>query len=215
MFTCDLHTHSLMSDGELLPSELARRYEEKGFKAIAITDHVDLSNIVSVVSSIVLFCKQWPKNRINVLAGVELTHLPLEQFKPAADFARRNGIKVIVAHGETLVEPVIKGTARAALEADIDILSHPGLISEADVKLAVKKGVFLELSARKGHCLGNGHVAALAKKYGAKLCINSDSHAPCDIPTPAFLEQVGLAAGLSAKEFARHLEGVRQWVAQA
>ena len=41
----DLHTHSLLSDGELLPSELARRYEEKGYKAIAITDHVDFSNI--------------------------------------------------------------------------------------------------------------------------------------------------------------------------
>ena len=39
----DLHTHSLLSDGELLPSELARRYEEKGFRAIAITDHADVS----------------------------------------------------------------------------------------------------------------------------------------------------------------------------
>jgi putative hydrolase len=211
----DLHTHSLLSDGELLPSELARRYEEKGFKAVAITDHVDLSNIISVVSSIVSFCRQWPQDRIKVLPGVELTHLPLEQFKRAAAFARANGIKVIVAHGETLVEPVVKGTARAALEADIDILSHPGLISEADVKLAVKKGVFLEISARKGHCLGNGHVAALAKKYGAKLCINSDSHAPADIPTPAFLEQVGLAAGLTTKDLSQCLKETGRFVAKA
>ena len=211
----DLHTHSLLSDGELLPSELARRYEEKGFKAVAITDHADLSNLESLVSSIVAFCRKWPKDRIKVLPGIELTHLPLEQFKPAAAYARKNGIKVIVAHGETLVEPVIKGTARAALEADIDILSHPGLISEPDVRLAAKKGIFLEITSRKGHCLGNGHVAALARRLGAKMCVNSDSHAPCDIPAPSFLEQVAMAAGLDATDLQKCQKDVRLFVARA
>ena len=41
----DLHTHSIFSDGELLPSELARRADVLGHKALAITDHVDASNI--------------------------------------------------------------------------------------------------------------------------------------------------------------------------
>jgi histidinol phosphatase-like PHP family hydrolase len=199
----DLHTHSILSDGELLPSELARRYEEKGFCAIAITDHVDLSNIKPVVEAIVDFCKQWPKGRIKVIPGVELTHLPLEQFKKAATYARNHGIKIIVAHGETLVEPVVKGTAHAALSADIDILSHPGLISDKDVKLAASRGIFLELSARKGHCLGNGHVARLATKLSAKLCINSDTHSPSDIPSIEFLQEVGLGAGLSNKDLVK------------
>lgn len=211
----DLHTHSLWSDGELLPAELARRYEEKGFKAVAITDHADLSNLTMTVSAILAFCRQWPKNRIKVLPGIELTHLPLEQFKRAASFARDNGIKVIVAHGETLVEPVIKGTARAALQADIDILSHPGLITPEDVKLAAKKEIFLEISCRKGHCLGNGHVAQLAKKFGAKLCINSDSHAPSDIPTPAFMRQVGLAAGLGPKDLEKICRDARLFIEKA
>lgn len=199
----DLHTHSILSDGELLPSELVRRYEEKGFKAIAITDHVDLSNIKDVVKSIVEFCDAWPKKRIRVIPGVELTHLPLEQFSKAVSYARNNGIKLIVAHGETLVEPVLKGTAAAALNSGIDILSHPGLISEDDVKLAARKGIFLEISSRKGHCLGNGHVARLALKFGARLCINSDSHGPSDIPTPQFLKDVGRAAGLCEKDLVK------------
>ena len=199
----DLHTHSLLSDGELLPSELARRYEEKGFKVIAITDHADLSNIKFVVEAITQFCSHWPKRRIKVIPGIELTHLPLEQFKQAADFSRSHGIKLIVAHGETLTEPVVKGTAAAALNARIDILSHPGLISEEDVKLAAKKGIFLEISARSGHCLGNGHVVNLALKVGAKLCINSDSHAPCDIPTLDLLRHVGLGAGLTDKDIVK------------
>lgn len=195
----DLHTHSILSDGELLPSELARRYEEKGFKAVAITDHVDLSNIKDVVRSIVDFTSSWPKNRIKVIPGVELTHMPPEQFKKAVSYSRNNGIKIIIAHGKTLVEPVLEGTARSAMLCGVDILAHPGLISDEDVKLAVKKGILLELSARKGHCLANGHVAGLALKYSAGLCINSDSHAPADIPTPAFLKEVGLGAGLSTR----------------
>ncbi|MBI5873436.1 MAG: histidinol phosphate phosphatase domain-containing protein [Candidatus Omnitrophica bacterium] len=199
----DLHTHSILSDGELLPSELARRYEEKGFRAIAITDHVDLSNIKPVVEAIVDFCKQWPKGRIKVIPGVELTHLPLDQFKKAATYARDHGIKIIIAHGETLVEPVVKGTAHAALSADIDIFSHPGLISDKDVKLAASRGIFLEISTRKGHCLGNGHVARLATKLGAKLCINSDSHSPSDIPSIESLQEVGLGAGLSNKDLVK------------
>jgi putative hydrolase len=196
----DFHTHTLLSDGDLLPSELARRYEEKGFKAIAITDHADQSNLKEVAKAIVDFCDSWPKKRIRVIPGVELTHLPLEQFPQAASYARHKGIKLIVAHGETLVEPVIKGTARASLNAGIDILSHPGLISKEDVQLAAKKGVFLEITARQGHCLGNGHVAQLALQYGAKICINTDAHSPCDIPCVSFLRQVGLAAGLTEKQ---------------
>ncbi len=192
----DLHTHSLLSDGELLPGELARRYEVKGFKALAITDHADFSNLEPVVKSIVKFCQLWPEDRIQVFPGVELTHLPLNQFKDAVLYAKENGIKVVIAHGETISEPVIAGTNRAALEAGVDILSHPGFISEQDVKLAAKKKVFLEISARKGHCLCNGHVVRLALKFKAALCVNSDSHSPDDIPSLDYFTKVCLGAGL-------------------
>ncbi|MEO0250245.1 MAG: PHP domain-containing protein, partial [candidate division WOR-3 bacterium] len=41
----DLHTHTFFSDGELVPSELAHRAFEKGYKVIGITDHADASNM--------------------------------------------------------------------------------------------------------------------------------------------------------------------------
>ncbi len=193
----DLHTHTLLSDGELLPSELARRYEAKGFKVIAITDHVDASNIKSVVPSIVEFCKKWPKNRIKVIPGIELTHIPLEHFSPLTKYARKKGIKVIIAHGETVCEPVIKGTNRKALNSDIDILAHPGMISEADVKLARNRKILLEITCRSGHRKANRHVARLARKIGAKLVVNSDSHSPKNIPSPSALKRFALKAGLN------------------
>lgn len=194
----DLHTHSLLSDGDLLPSELARRYEEKGYKAIAITDHVDMSNIKNVSAAIVEFCQHWPASRIKVIAGVELTHLPLEQFHACIDIAKKSGIEWIVAHGETPVEPVFPGTVRAAIEAGVDLVSHPGYITEPDAELAAKRGVSFELSGRKGHCLSNGHVTHLALKYGVKLCINSDAHSPSDILRRDELLSVGLGAGLTS-----------------
>jgi histidinol phosphatase-like PHP family hydrolase len=197
----NLHSHSLLSDGVLLPSEVAVRYLALGYKAIAITDHVDYSNIKATCDAILEFSRNWPKSaKIKVLPGVELTHLPLEQFKPLAKYAREKGVKIILAHGETIIEPVIKGTNRAALEADIDILAHPGLISNEDVKLAAKKGIFLELTSRQGHCDTNRHVVEAALKFGARLILNNDSHAPEDIITPAQLIKVARSAGLNLKE---------------
>ncbi len=196
----ELHTHTLLSDGVLLPSELARRYEEAGFGAVAITDHVDLSNIKAVTASIRDFCKAWPRGRIKVIPGVELTHLPLEQFRAAAAFCRKQGMRVIIAHGETLVEPVLAGTSEAALRADIDILAHPGMLQEELAGLAARKGIYLEISGRKGHCLGNGRVVRLARAHKANLCLGTDAHEPEDIPSPASLKAVGLGAGLDGDE---------------
>ncbi len=197
----NLHCHSLLSDGVLLPSEVAMRYLFLGYRTIAITDHADYSNIDLVIPAILEFTHHWPKDsRIKVLPGIELTHLPLEQFKPLAKYARSKGVKIIIGHGETLMEPVIKGTNRAALEADIDILAHPGLISEEETRLAKKKGVFLEITSRKGHSNTNLHVVGEALKIGARLILNTDSHSPEDIIKPQDLFKIASGVGLNKKE---------------
>lgn len=180
----DLHTHSLLSDGELLPSELARRAYIKGYTTIAITDHVDSSNIDFVVPRIVKVAKELNKHwKIKVLPGVEITHAPIEELKRLVKFARSGGAKIVIGHGETPSEPVIKGTNRASILAGVDILAHPGIILEEDVKLAKKKGVYLEISAKPVHATTNKHVAKMAKLYGAKLVINTDAHKPSDLIT--------------------------------
>ncbi|MEM2480742.1 MAG: PHP domain-containing protein, partial [Candidatus Hadarchaeales archaeon] len=68
----DLHLHSLLSDGELLPSELARRMEELGFGTIALTDHVDWSNL-EIIPKIAEVSERLSKCMgISVIAGAEL-----------------------------------------------------------------------------------------------------------------------------------------------
>ncbi|MFA6357309.1 MAG: histidinol phosphate phosphatase domain-containing protein [Candidatus Omnitrophota bacterium] len=205
----NLHTHTFLSDGNLLPSEVAVRYLDKGYKVIAITDHADYSNIKQITKSIVEFCKRWPKNSaIRVLPGIELTHLPPEQFKPLAALARKEGIKIIIAHGETPVEPVTKNTNHLALLADIDILAHPGLISDTDAKLASQRGIFLEVTSRKGHKQTNAHVVTQARKFGAKLILNHDSHTPEDIITPEQLIKIGIDSGLTQAEIDKIYQAV-------
>ena len=197
----DLHTHTLLSDGELLPAELARRAQENGYKVIGITDHVDSSNIDLVVPGIINACKDINKNwKIKAIPGVEITHMPIELIKSTAKFIRSKGIKLILCHGETIVEPVIKGTNRTALLSDIDILAHPGLITMEDALLAAGKNIYLEITVRKGHSLTNGHVAKMARLTGAKLVINTDSHTPENLITKDFGEKVLLGAGLDKKE---------------
>ena len=200
----DLHTHSIFSDGVLVPSELVRRAEVLGIKAIGITDHGDASNLDFIIPRIVAVLERLNYvNRIKAIPGIELTHIPPSQIGQLAEEARSLGAKVVVVHGETIAEPVIPGTNRAALAADIDILAHPGLISEEEVRMAAEKGIFLEISARKGHSLTNGHVAKLAKKLGAELVVNSDAHEPSDLVTEEQARRIVLGAGLSRDDFER------------
>ncbi len=198
----DLHSHTFFSDGALVPSEHVRRVEILGYEAIAITDHADSSNIHFLIPNLIKVARDLnPINTTQLIVGVELTHVPPALIASIAAQARALGAQIIVVHGETPVEPVLPGTNRAALEAGIDILAHPGFITEEEAALAARNNIFLELSGRKGHCLTNGHVAKMAEKTGALLAINADAHAPGDFLTAEMAEKVGLGAGISKDRY--------------
>ncbi len=206
----DLHTHSLFSDGVLIPSELVRRVEAMGYLAVAITDHVDSSNLDHVVPRIVRVAEELNHAQsVKVIPGVELTHVSPVFIPSLVKRAREMGARLVVIHGETIVEPVAAGTNRAGIEAGADVLAHPGLIRPEEVALAVSKGVFLEITARKGHSLTNGHVAKLATEAGARLVLNSDSHAPEDFMTEAFARKVAQGAGLPSESLQQLLSNSR------
>ncbi len=209
----DLHMHSTFSDGELIPSEVVSRALAAGYTHLAITDHVDPSNVEFVVERMVHVCRELAgKVRAKVYPGVEITHVPPRLIAPLAALARDRGAKVVLVHGETIVEPVPRGTNRAAIEAGVDILAHPGLVSEDEVRLAKRRGVLLEITSRRGHSLTNGHVARLAVKSGAGLVYNTDSHAPGDFtPWDAALRVIR-GAGLDARDAARMQENARKLV---
>ncbi len=209
----DLHTHSIFSDGELVPAELAQRAFAAGYKFLAITDHVDHSNIDFIIPRMIRVCSQITKDeKIHVFPGVEITHVAPEQIADLADEARKLGAKIIIVHGETIVEPVPAGTNLAALRASIDILAHPGLLTEEEARLAAERGIYLEITTRRGHGFTNGHVAQMAGKFKAGLILNNDAHAPADFVGMERAKKIAQGAGLNDEEISAMLENSQRMV---
>ncbi len=200
----DLHTHTYLSDGDLGPAELARRAENAGYRAIGICDHADAANLDDIISALVRFARETqPFMKIRIIPGVELTHVPPGQIGQLAKRARQLGARLVILHGETIAEPVALGTNRAGIDAGVDVLAHPGLISEEEVRMAAANGVYLEITSRLSHGMGNGRVVNLAREAGAPLVLNSDAHAPEDLLTPDWREKVAYGSGLTPDELDR------------
>lgn len=198
----DFHTHSLISDGELLPSELVQRARVKGYRALAITDHADESNIEIALAQLVRVCKQLSRNNgVCVIPGVELTHIPTADIARMVKKARSLGAAVVIGHGQTLCEPVAPGTNEAFVKARVDILAHPGLVTEKVCAHAAKNSVYFEITARASHGISNGHVASMSKRHGVKMLLNTDSHSPGDLINIETALKIALGAGLDRTDF--------------
>jgi histidinol phosphatase-like PHP family hydrolase len=199
----DLHTHTIFSDGELIPSELVRRAEVKGYTAIGLTDHVDFTNIEHVISSLSKAKYLEDLLDMKIFAGVELTHIPPQKIDSLTILARRLGAELVVVHGETPVEPVRPGTNLAAIEAGVDILAHPGFLTIKEAELARDNDICLEITSRSGHNITNGHVVRLAKEAGARMVIDTDAHSPEDLMDTERAIQIAIGAGLTPEEARR------------
>jgi putative hydrolase len=201
MMLYDFHTHSFHSDGELSPLELIRRARVNGYQVIGITDHLAIGSLERVIKEVSMDCdlarKYWD---IVALPGVELTHLPPQAIDEVARKARRLGAQVVVVHGESIAEPVAEGTNMAAVQsAYVDILAHPGLITDEAAAIAAKNGIFLELSGRKSHSSTNRHVALVAEKTDARMLVNSDAHDEDDLLTDEKVDKILEKAGVEAR----------------
>ena len=198
----DLHTHSFLSDGALLPSELLRRAPVMGHRALAITDHADASNLATLIDALKRVIREQPGDfETQLLIGVELTHVGPASIDKLARRAKALGAEIVVVHGETIVEPVAPGTNRAAADsAAVDILAHPGFLTLEEARIIAERGGYVEITARKGHSLTNGHVARICREAGAKMVLDTDAHAPSDLITHAFARLVAAGAGLSEEE---------------
>ena len=199
----DFHSHTYLSDGELSPVELIRRAAVAGYATLAITDHCGFGDLRRILSTLKAdrdaVRDAWPE--IEVFVGVELTHLPPELIPRAAYQARELGAEIVNVHGETPVEPTAPGTNAAAVRSDlVDLLVHPGLITEDDAAAAREHGVFLELTFGRGHSLANGHVAKTALAVGANLLVNSDGHVPTGLLSTEMAWRIARGAGLTDEQ---------------
>ncbi len=198
----DFHTHTSLSDGSLSPIELIRRAAAKGYKAVALTDHVGIGYLERLIGEITADCAlaraHWD---ILAIPGVELTHIPPRAIGEAARRAKELGAWLVIVHGESFTEPVAEGTNKAALQCPyVDILAHPGLLTLEEAEMAAAQGVFLEISARRGHSLCNGHIYKQANLAGAKLLLSSDAHDEDELLSTNTARAIARGAGLDEEE---------------
>ena len=194
----DFHLHTVLSDGDLLPTELIRRCIVNGYGALALADHCGLGTMARVLAEASQDCalvrRHW---QFEAYPAVELTHVPVGAVAELAAEAKALGAALVVVHGESPVEPVDPGTNLAAATCrDVDILAHPGLITPETAKAAREHGVFIEVTSRQGHGMANGHVVGVCLAAGAAMVVDSDCHAPKDILTPGWAEHVARCAGV-------------------
>ncbi len=198
----DFHTHTTLSDGVLSPIELIRRAIVAGYGSVGISDHSGRGTLERLIREAADDCRlAYEHWGFVALPGIELTHVPPTSIPELAARARELGAAFVIVHGESPVEPVEPGTNLAAASCpDVDILAHPGLIDGATVEAAAQNGVFVEITAKAGHSLGNGRVARLACEVGAKMILGSDTHVPEQLLSPEFGMLVLRGAGLSDAE---------------
>ncbi len=199
----DFHSHTRLSDGRHELAEWVDLAAANGYRVLGVSDHVGLHNVGQQVRRLCAQIAALPPRTdgVQVLAGCEITRVAPELIADVAARAREAGAQIVIVHGETGMDLPAPGVNRGAIEARVDILAHPGLIGAAEVERAAELGVLLELSGRPVHSLTNGHVWQLARHFGARVVIDSDSHTAADLFTAARRRLVARGAGLSDSEY--------------
>jgi len=192
----DLHCHSDYSDGSNTIGEISSAAREKGYSYIAITDHSQSLKIAKGVSIKDLGRKRAEIARLNrkfkdfrILYGVEVDidsegkidypDKALKEFDIVAG-AIHTGFK---QSREQLTKRII----RACQNKYVQIIAHPtgrlwgardsyDLDLEAVFKAAAETNTALEINSFPQRLDLNGQNSRFARKMGAKLVINTDSH---------------------------------------
>ena len=193
----DFHSHTYLTDGQTSAADMWRAAEILDHRALAITDHVGHEDAEPILSRLLAEAGVWQDSPLRPVVGVELSMVRPERIADAARQARRRGAEIVIVHGETPAEAVWPGTNHAALASgEVDLLAHPGLLTDADAELARANGVVLELSARRGHSLANGHVASVALRAGCEMVVDSDAHRPEELVSLGWARTIARGAGV-------------------
>jgi putative hydrolase len=197
----DFHSHSFLTDGATSPTEMWNEAEALDHRALALTDHLSMDDPQPLLNRLRREASAWDGTGFLPLVGVELTKIPPRRIAEVARASRRAGAEIVIVHGETIVEHVPAGTNHAAIDsAEVDVLAHPGLLDPRDAELAHAHSVVLEISARRGHALSNGHVVQVARAAGADLVVDSDAHGADQLIPLERARRIALGAGVPAAE---------------
>ena len=193
-FVADLHIHTIAS-GHAYSTvlEIARAADDKGLAMIALTDHGPaMPGAPHPYHFGNQLCIPGHLFGVRVLKGIEANVLDRQGILDLDEY-RLSKLDIVLAGLHALCAPygsVQENTVmmiNAIKNPWVDVIVHPGnpeyLIDEAAVvKAAAEHGVALEINnssltvTRRGSLPHCDHIAGLAKQYGCKILVGSDSH---------------------------------------
>lgn len=202
----DFHSHTFLTDGSTAATDMWLHADRLAHRVLAVTDHVALNDPTPLIRRLHEEAEAFRDGPLVPLVGVEISMVRPDRIAGVARAARHAGAQIVIVHGETLSEPVPRGTNHAAIDCrEVDLLAHPGLLAPADAELAAAHDTFLEISGRRGHSLTNGHVAQTAVAAGARLVVDSDAHAPEQLLPYELARSIAAGAGLRPEHVERAL----------
>ena len=197
----DFQNHSTISDGALSPLELLAHARSIGVRGVVLTEHVYLTKVESIVEKILQAVESARGADVLLIPGAEVSLVPPDKIGEVAKRAKQAGAKFVTVHGESLMGGTPAGTNLAAAQSEfVDMIGHPGFMSKEATRYAAQNNIIIEISGRALHSLTNGHNVKMARQFGAKMLVNSDTHDPKDLMTPQRALDVARGAGMEEDE---------------
>ncbi len=163
-FQEDYHIHSILSDGELWPDEIAEHYKDFPYM---ITDHVNWNKRTKMVKRIL---SSVPKGHRG--AEIHTSGADPSRLDKLALYLKERGIERVLVHSfNKETDDWIAHESK-----HIDVWAHPGEITEIQAIACSRKFIKLEITANPKHSRWNRHIKRLAERYGIGLSYGTDTH---------------------------------------
>lgn len=200
----DLHCHSKWSDGSHEIEEVARYYRDAGYEYIALCDHSRSSTIahgldedryrmqwdeIDEVNGILLKEEKEGQPAFKILKGTECDILADGSMDLPDRVLKKFDIVVASVHSRFKMneKEMTERVIRALKNPYVKILGHPSgrLINQREpyeidmpkvIRAAIAEGVALEINSQPSRLDLFDYYCKMAKEWGAKFSIDSDSH---------------------------------------
>jgi DNA polymerase (family 10) len=192
----DVHMHTVETDGRNTIEEMAEAAQARGYKYMAITDHsknlafangLDDKRAVEHIQRIRAVAERTEK--IKIFAGIEVDILGNGTLDLSDSVLEQMDIVIASVHSHFNQSPaeMTDRLLKAVDNPNTSLIGHPtgrlllrrdayGFDIDAVLKAAAQKKVAMELNAYPDRLdLCDRHLR-LAKQYGVKIAINTDSH---------------------------------------
>ena len=150
MSCCDLHTHSIYSDGTFTPAALITAAKETGLEAVALTDH-------NTVAGLPNFLAAAEGSGVEPVAGIEIStdydnvelHILALFVKPADYDPITKLMEEMVRRKEEANVALVKALNRAGYSVNLDAIKAAAEKGVADAVGALEADVTLTIGNRE------------------------------------------------------------------